>query len=254
MSTSLELPIKSNWFNITPADEHSIRQINEIHVHESGGGNIWLVEGSQYNLLVETGIGVAPLRDYLDSVSTKPIIAFASVGYYDHAGGLHQFDQRLIHRDEAHRVKYPTRYNTVADYYLGSALTARPCSSFDSSTYVMTATQPTRLLTDGDIIDLGNRCFEVLHLPGVTSGTCALFEHDSGVLFTGEALVWSGSRVYDGEPAERCDHADRKAFCQSIKRLRELPAITVYPGHYARCDVGEMNDVIDAYLKAGMTT
>ena len=253
MNSKQELPIEHNWFEIEPVDENGIRRIKEIYVHESGGGNMWLVEGSECCLLIETGVGIAPLRAYLESITSKPIIAFASVGYYDHAGGLHQFDERLIHRAEANRVSQPTRDNTVAQYYMGGAFTARPDATFDLETHVMPATQPTRLLTDGDSIDLGDRIFEVLHLPGVTAGACALFERVSGVLFTGEALVWSGNYVYDGEPVERCDHADRKAFRHSIKRLKELPATTIYPGHYARSDVETMNNMIDAYLQ-GRTT
>lgn len=249
MNNNQKLPIASNWFEVEPIDEHGIRRINETHVNEYGGGNIWLVEGSECCLLVDTGVGVAPLRHYLESITSKPIIAFASVGYYDHAGGLHQFDERLIHSAEVHRISQPTRDNTVAQYYMGGAFTARPDASFDSSTYLMTASQPTRLLTDGDIIRLGNRAFEVLHLPGITAGACALFESSSGVLFTGEALVWSGNYVYDGEPVVRCDHADNIAFRKSIQRLRDLPAKTVYPGHYARSDADAMKVVIDAYLQ-----
>ena len=63
-----------------------MRRVRETHVHQYGGGSMWLVEGSERCLLVETGTGVAPLRRFLESVTAKPITAFASLGYYDHAG------------------------------------------------------------------------------------------------------------------------------------------------------------------------
>lgn len=203
------LPIEEDWFVIEPIDEFGVRRIGEPHVEDYGGGSIWLVEGSERCLLVETGVGVAPLRQFLETVTfKKPIIAFASVGYYDHAGGLHQFDERLIHCEDAWRVNRPDRHNTVAVYYFNTAFTKRPYDTFDSATYVMPASEPTRLLDAGDTIDLGDRTFDVLHLPGVTAGASGLFEHDTGLLFTGEAFVWSKRDVYDGEPADRSDDAD----------------------------------------------
>ncbi len=243
-----DLPIIEDWFAIEPTDENGVRRIIELHVREWGGGCMWLIEGSEFCLLVETGIGIAPLREFLETVVSKPIIGFSSVGYYDHAGGLHQFDQRLIHKADAHRLSLPTRHNTVADYYLDTAFDAKPYKTFDPTTYVMPASEPTRLLTDGDTIDLGDRTFEVVHLPGVTDGASGLFEHTSGVLFTGEAFVWRDGYIYEGEPVERSNDADLEAFRNSIQRLIDLPATAVYRGHYGRSDPETMRTIGKSYL------
>lgn len=243
------LQVVTDWFAIEAPDEFGVRRIKEPHVPESRGGSLWLVEGSERCLLVETGVGVALLRPFIETITSKPVMAFASVGYYDHAGGLYQFDERLIHANDAHRISQPTRLNTVAEYYFDEAFTALPYADFDPKNYVMPASEPTRLLTDGDIIDLGDRKFRVLHLPGVTAGACGLFEEESGVLFTGEAFVWGPNHVYDGEPVERSDDADLTAFRNSIGRLAQLPATAVYPGHRARSDGKTMKAVIADYLK-----
>lgn len=242
------LPVAEDWFAIEDADENGVRRVREVHVHEFGGSSMWLVEGSERALLVETGTGVAPLRRFLESVTSKPIVAFASMGYYDHAGGLHQFDERLIHAADAWRVERPTRHNTAATWYIESAFDAAPRDGFDPARHVMPASAPTRQLADGDIIDLGDRRFRVCHLPGVTAGSCALFEDTTGVLFTGETLVWDGDYVYDGEPPERTDDADRDAFRRSMERLLALPATAVYPGHFGRGSLREMRHAIEGYL------
>ncbi|MEM7242112.1 MAG: MBL fold metallo-hydrolase, partial [Pseudomonadota bacterium] len=225
-------------------DEFGIRRIRETHTK---GGSIWLVEGEDKCLLVDTSIGVAPIRAFIETVTDKPIIAFASVGYYDHAGGLHQFDARLIHRNDADRMRHPNNESSVIAFYFGAALRALPHADFDPDNYAMIGCEPTRLLSDGDVIDLGDRKFEVLHLPGITDGTCGLFERETGVLFTGEALVWDDGVVYDGEPADRSADADHDAFLRSIKRLGGLPASAVYPGHGPRQTPGVMKDVIASY-------
>ena len=239
------LPVAADWFQMDPADERGVRRVREPHAR---GGSIWFIEGNDKCLLVDTGIGVAPIRPFLESVSAKPIIAFASVGYYDHAGGLHEFDDRLIHGNDADRMRHPNRQSSVVAFYFEHALKAIPRADFDPASYEMTACEPTRLVSDGDLIDLGDRCFEVLHLPGVTAGSCGLFERGTGALFSGEALVWNGNDLYDGEPANRSDDADHNAFCKSIKRLQDLPATAVYPGHGDCQDPQTMRQVIATYL------
>lgn len=245
MGTPELLAVAEEWFQVDRADEFGVRRVREPHAN---GGSIWLVEGSARSLLVDTGIGVAPLKGFLEEHVDKPIVAFASVGYYDHAGGLHQFDERLIHKNDAWRVRAPNRKNTVLEFYFDQALRALPHSEFDPESYELTACEPTRLLKDGDLIDLGNRSFEVLHLPGVTEGTCGLFERETGVLFTGEALVWNGTSVYDGEPQDRSSDADQEAFCASINRLKKLHATRVYPGHGEHQDAAAMKQAITNYM------
>ncbi|MEU1587845.1 MBL fold metallo-hydrolase [Micromonospora sp. NPDC005710] len=44
-----------------------------------------------------------------------------------------------------------------------------------------------RLLDYGDRIDLGGRVLTVLHLPGHTPGSIALFEEHTGTLYSGDA-------------------------------------------------------------------
>lgn len=245
VSAADALPVREDWFEINSPDELGVQRVRERYAR---GGSIWFVEGRDKCLLMDTGIGVGDVRSFLEAETSKPIIAFASVGYYDHAGGLHQFDHRLIHEDEAHRVKLPNRHNTVLDYYFDGALSAVPTPVFDPEKYEMQACEPTRLLRDGDMIDLGDRLFEVLHLPGITKGTCGLFERETGALFTGEALVWNDMAVYDGEPAERSADADQARFRQSIERLLCLPSFAVYPGHGKSETPQTMTRVIAAYL------
>ena len=244
MSAHDKLPVADDWFAIEAADENGVRRVHETHVHEYSGGSMWLVVGKERALLVETSVGVAPLRAFVETITNKPVIAFASLGYYDHAGGLHQFDERWIHANDAHRVEQPDHINTAAQRYLDGTFAALPHEGFAPTSHVMPTSKPTRLVNDGDVIDLGDRRFRVCHLPGVTSGTCALFEDETGVLFTGETLVWDGDYVYDGEPVERTDDADRKAFRASMERLLTLPATAVYPGHFGRGDLADMRRAI----------
>ncbi len=102
----------------------------------------------------------------------------------------------------------------------------------------MVGAEPTRLLEDGDVIDLGDRLLEVLHVPGRSPGGIALWEAETGSLFTSDML-------YDGEHGLAWPPDDPKSYVASLRRMRDLPISQVYPGHYGRFDGARMTAVID---------
>jgi glyoxylase-like metal-dependent hydrolase (beta-lactamase superfamily II) len=242
------LPIADEWYRTEPRD-HGVILIDEFNVEPIARSNIWLVKGADRDLLVDSGTGVGPLRQLVESLSCHPIVAFATLGYYDHAGGLHQFDERIIHRCDADRVMNPTPRKVATERYVGWAFKALPYPGFGPTAYAVPASLPTALVDDGDVIDLGDRQFEVIHLPGITSGTSGLYERETGIVFTGDALSYDRGYVYDGEPRECCDDADAEAFRSSLRRLASLPLLRVFPGHFECFDGDRLVEIVDDYLQ-----
>jgi glyoxylase-like metal-dependent hydrolase (beta-lactamase superfamily II) len=74
------------------------------------------------------------------------------------------------------------------------------------------------------MIDLGDRAFEVLHLPGHSPGSIGLWEAASGILFSGDA-------VYDGPLLDELEGSDVVAYVATMRRLRDLPVTVVHGGH-----------------------
>lgn len=98
----------------------------------------------------------------VESLTQRPVLATATLGYFDHAGGLNQFDERLVHRLEAHGVSAPTVRDTAVERYFSlHMLDALPFESFLAEDYAVSPSTPTRLLEEGDVIDLGDRVLEV---------------------------------------------------------------------------------------------
>lgn len=58
-------------------------------------------------------------------------------------------------------------------------LTALPHSDHDVAAHRVRPVTPTRSLTDGDLLDLGDHALEVLHLPGHSPGSIALLDKDT---------------------------------------------------------------------------
>ena len=65
------------------------------------------------------------------------------------------------------------------------------------------------LVDEGDVIDLGDAAYQVLHLPGHSPGSIGLFDVKRKVLFSGDAL-------YDGELLDSLYHSDLDIYAFSI--------------------------------------
>lgn len=81
-----------------------------------------------------------------------------------------------------------------------------------------------RLVTPGDVVELGETRFAVIATPGHTLGHIAFHNAAGGHLFTGDALFSLGcGRMFEGTPGP---------MWEGLKRLRALPDDTlVYCGH-----------------------
>jgi glyoxylase-like metal-dependent hydrolase (beta-lactamase superfamily II) len=56
----------------------------------------------------------------------------------------------------------------------------------DAGTWEIPPVDPTSLLEDGEIIDLGGRTLEVIHTPGHSPGSICLLDKKNRILFTGD--------------------------------------------------------------------
>lgn len=140
-------------------------------------------------------------------------------------------------------MRNPTRAATLADPYVTDEIfTALPPAPYASALYQVKAAPATRLLWDGDVVDLGDRHFEVIHTPGHSPGGIALWEAATGVLFSGDI-------VYDGPLIEDTYHSDAADYVRSMKRLYDLPVRVVHGGHFASYGRERHREIIGNWLR-----
>ena len=237
----MSLPIADTWFETRRFSE-DITLIYEPHVIPDIHCNIWHVRGRDHDLLLDTGMGLVSLKQHVAQVTEKPVLCVASHSHFDHVGGNHEFDERLMHAAEADIMRTPTRDNTVAsDYVSADIFTAAPFADFDPDAYAIQAAPPTRLVADGDVIDLGDRQFEVLHLPGHSPGSIALWEAATGTMLSGDV-------VYDGLLYDALYHSVKDDYAESMERLRGYKVETLHGGHWESCGYTRFIELIDEYL------
>ena len=120
-------------------------------------------------------------------------------------------------------------------------ITASPHAGFEIDDYQIRSAAPTRTVDEGDVIDLGDRAFEVLHLPGHSRGSIGLWEQSTGTLFSGDA-------IYDGPLLDELPESDIVAYIRTMKRLRGLPVSVVHAGHDPSFGRDRLHELIDSYL------
>ncbi|WP_009633719.1 MBL fold metallo-hydrolase [Synechocystis sp. PCC 7509] len=239
-------PVCDSWF-VTQKISDCLYRINEHHYWEWNRANLWLIKGETQDLLIDTGLGVASLRQHIAGLIDKPLLAIASHIHYDHAGGIHEFDNIAIHPAEAEALRQgdayaalcAPEYNGVLDEHFAQL----PYPGFTVSQYTFNAVEPTVLLQEGDILDLGSRAFEVLHLPGHSPGSIALYDRQSQELFSGDI-------VYDGDLLDLLPGSDIPTYINTYERLQKLPVDTVYPGHYHSFGKERLQELMADYLEA----
>ncbi len=230
-----------DWYRIRPLAD-GVNWIDEPHIHEFYRCNIWHVRGRDRDMLVDSGMGVVSLRQWVPLVTERPLDAVASHTHFDHIGCHHEFPCRLCHGAEAGLLAAPTRANTLAEPYVTDAIfTTLPPEPYSSTAYAVKAAPATRILEDGDMIDLGDRHFEVIHTPGHSPGGIALWEAATGTLIAGDI-------VYDGPLIEDCYHSDPADYIRSMQRLLTLPVQVVHGGHFHSYGGARHREIIHAWL------
>jgi glyoxylase-like metal-dependent hydrolase (beta-lactamase superfamily II) len=237
----MQIATAETWYESRSLDD-GVTHVWEPHIKPYYRCNMWHVRGRGHDLLVDSGMGVVGLRQQVALLSERPVLAVASHTHFDHIGAHHEFAERAVHPAEAAILAAPTRRAIYADVHvkddtLGDMFTMLPPGDYHSADYEVNAAPPTRLLGDGDIVDLGDRHFQVIHLPGHSPGGIGLWEAATGILF-------SGDTIYDGPLID--DAIDD--YIRSMERLRTLPVRVVHGGHFASFGRERFIQLIDAYI------
>jgi glyoxylase-like metal-dependent hydrolase (beta-lactamase superfamily II) len=249
------MKIVDRWFVLTRLG-HGVTMLTEPHVHDVWRSNIWHVRGRDADLLVDSGMGLAPLRQAMAELIDKPVIAVASHRHSDHIGGLHEFETRLGHAADAAYIASPPPATLSTTGFPQSfkrqmaddghpfgpyLIDALPHPDYDLDAYAIEPAPLSRLIGEGDTVDLGDRVLEVLHLPGHTPGCVGLWERETGILFSGDA-------IYDGLLFDFLPESDIADYVRTMRRLRDLPVTIVHGGHEPSFGRARMLEIIDDYV------
>ena len=218
------------WFTVEQADSDTYIISEYGHWEET---HCYLLLGSERALLIDTGLGIGDVSAVAYGLTSLPVAAAATHIHWDHIGGHRFFPEFYVHGTEAGWLsgEFPLPLNAV------KAMVSR-CeqlpASFDLTKYELFRGVPSRILTDREWIDLGDRYVQVLHTPGHSPGHLCFWEPERGYLFSGD-LIYKGT-LYANYPS-----TDPAAYLASLEKLAELPVRRIFPGHH---DLSVSNDLV----------
>jgi glyoxylase-like metal-dependent hydrolase (beta-lactamase superfamily II) len=199
------------------------------------------VHGRDRDLLVDTGLGHFSLRDHVALVSERPLVCVASPTHFDHIGCHHELGERCVHFAEAAILADPRNEWTLADCYATDEMFDRLPEGWSAERYEVRPAPAQRLLVGGDVVDLGDRRFEVVHTPGHSPGGIGLFESATGIFLSGDI-------IYDGPLIDDAYHSDPDAYVVTLETLRRLPVSIVHGGHFPSFGPTRYRQLNDEYL------
>lgn len=211
-----------NWFEVEKIDNNTFAISEYKHWEET---HCYLVLGTERAVLIDTGLGVSNIKGVVDSLTSLPLLVVTTHIHWDHIGGHRYFGDYAVYENEAAWLseKFPIPLQVVK-----SNLMLKPCEfpdDFSPDDYSIFSGTPTKILHDGDKIDLGNRILEVIHTPGHSPGHCCFYERDRGWLYSGD-LIYKGC-LYAFYPT-----TDPLLFMRSVERVKKLRPKKILPAHH----------------------
>ena len=252
------LPVSASWYSVTEVDP-GVLLITEPHVVRLFRGNFFLVRGETRDLLFDTGVGIGDLPALLHALGARDPILFTSHTHIDHIGGHAAVaaSEVLVHPAEAALLRDPPgpqglayerfpllereQFRAAGFDTSGLLIDALPRPGYDPLAWRARGRPDARLVSEGEVIDLGQRRLRVLHLPGHSPGSIALWDAADGMLIAGDA-------IYDGVLVDTLAGADIPAYRATMRRLRDLPVRIVHGGHRASFGRERMRAIADEYL------
>lgn len=216
--------ITDTWFTISRIDVDTYAISKPGHWERCIS---YLALGKRNAALIDTGLGIGNIRRLTDSLTELPVKVLTTHVHWDHIGGHGLYDEIYVHEAEkAWLVEgVPLPLSRIRADLIREPLTKPIPSQFTPDSYTPFTGQPTGLLQDGDVIDLGGRQLLALHTPGHSPGHLCFLDTARGYLFTGD-LLYQGT-LYAFYPS-----TDPVAYAASIARLAELPGIKkLLPAH-----------------------
>ncbi len=209
------------WFTIDGIDGRTHIISEYRHWEET---HCYLLEGEERALLIDTGLGIRDISAEVKKLTARPVTAVATHIHWDHIGGHKYYPDFYAHGAELGWLsgEFPLSLDTIKEMVVDRCDLPE---GYDVGTYEFFQGVPTRVLRDGDSIELGGRSVTVLHTPGHSPGHMCFWEAETGFLFTGD-LVYKDT-LFAYYPS-----TDPQAYLKSLEKVAALPVRRVFPAHH----------------------
>lgn len=149
------------------------------------GEIMYLIEGQEKAVLVDTCLGVGHLKAFVEKLTDKPVMVILTHGHIDHAMGAPEFTEVYMNEKEEQIYNSMRSISDRNDYIRGNLGGVLP--AFEEDDYVQPQDLRYHPLYDGACFDLGDLHLEVYSLPGHTPGSMVVLIRELRLLILGDA-------------------------------------------------------------------
>ena len=111
----------NGWFTIDKIDAKTY-VISEYHHPKET--HCYLIYGTERAILIDTGLGVANIKNVVDDLTELPITVVTTHAHWDHIGGHKYFSNFAVYEDE---VNWISKQFPIPLQVVKKNLTLKPC-------------------------------------------------------------------------------------------------------------------------------
>lgn len=150
------------------------------------GVSMFLVQGSEKALLIDTGMGIGDLKSFVEENVSTPYEVVLTHGHCDHAGGAVQFENVYLNEKDFGLEKWhATREHRISDVFNGPFPVPEGITEAD---FVPQRTAPYTALNPDTVFDLGECTVAFIEVSGHTQGCLVPLIKEDRVMIIGDAL------------------------------------------------------------------
>ena len=147
-----------------------------------GSQCMFLLEGEEKALLIDTGWGAGNLKEFVETLTDKPLVVVNTHFHPDHSAGNGEFEEVFV--SSSWEIDAPSVYSEGAGPFDISAL---PHPDYKKS-----------ILKDQDQIDLGGRIVTVFDVkPAHCNSSLYFYDEKEKMFFTGDEIESTQTLMYD---------------------------------------------------------
>lgn len=188
----------------------------------------FLLISQEKAILIDSGLGIDNIKRIIDQLTTFPIEVITTHVHTDHIGSHGEFERIYVHEGDRDWLVNGIRGLSIEQIRkdISRDITLATPKTFNPDTYRPFQGEPTGLLKDGDIMDLGNRSLIIYHTPGHSPGHICVYDKTKGYLFTGD-LLYDETPIYAFYPS-----TSPVDLVNSLERISEIANVSrVYGSH-----------------------
>lgn len=217
-------------------------------IRSLSGEIMYLIEGGEKAVLIDTCVGVGHLRQIVEKLTDKPVTVLISHGHIDHAMGAPEFDRVYMNRKDIPLYQSQCAVEERKGY-VAAGIGPEAAAGILTEEYVAARPEyPFEELKDGMVFNLGGLHIESYEFVGHTKGCMIFLIREERILILGDACN-NATFLFD----DICSTVSE--YQKQVKRMRNFLA-----GRYDRVFImhhimeapvsifHEMSDVCDAVL------